>query len=91
MCRNDLKFYVKCLNVFSSSVKSISIPEKKNKKTKNKYKNKKQTNYKTLNINFESLQCILLKLCLVWFYGISTIVGYLMPNPCYTYKQFYFK
>ena len=21
----------------------------------------------------------------VWFYGISTIVGYLMPNPVYTY------
>ena len=28
---------------------------------------------------------------LVWFYGISTIVGYLMPNPFYTYKRFYFK
>ena len=27
----------------------------------------------------------------IWFYGISTIVGYLMPNPFYTYKQFYFK
>ena len=22
---------------------------------------------------------------LVWFYDISTIVGYLMPNPVYTY------
>ena len=22
---------------------------------------------------------------LVWFYGISTVVGYLMPNPLYTY------
>ena len=22
---------------------------------------------------------------LVWFYGISTIVGYLMPNPLFTY------
>ena len=22
---------------------------------------------------------------LVWFYGISTIVGYLMPNPVYLY------
>ena len=22
---------------------------------------------------------------MVWFYGISTIVGYLMPNPLYTY------
>ena len=21
----------------------------------------------------------------VWFYGISTIVGYLMPNPIFTY------
>ena len=24
-------------------------------------------------------------------YGISTFVGYLMPNPFYTIKQFYFK
>ena len=24
--------------------------------------------------------------CLVWFYGTSTIVGKLMPNPFYTYK-----
>ena len=23
---------------------------------------------------------------LVWFYDISTIVGYLMPNPVFTYK-----
>ena len=22
---------------------------------------------------------------MVWFYGISTIIGYLMPNPLYTY------
>ena len=22
---------------------------------------------------------------LVWFYGISIIIGYLMPNPLYTY------
>ena len=28
---------------------------------------------------------------LIWFYGISTIVGYLIPNPFYTFKQFYFK
>ena len=27
----------------------------------------------------------------VWFYGISNIVGYLMPNPFFTYKHFYFK
>ena len=26
-----------------------------------------------------------MKLGLVGFYGISTIVGYLMPNPLYTY------
>ena len=24
---------------------------------------------------------------LVWFYAISTIVGYLMPNPVYTYTR----
>ena len=28
-----------------------------------------------------------IKFGLVWFYGISTIVGYLMPNPLYTYIQ----
>ena len=28
---------------------------------------------------------------LVWFYGITTIVGYLMPNKFNTYKQSYFK
>ena len=28
---------------------------------------------------------------LVWFYGISTMVSYLMPNQFYTYKLFYFK
>ena len=26
-----------------------------------------------------------------WFNGISTIIDYLMPNPFYTYNQFYFK
>ena len=25
---------------------------------------------------------------LVWFYGISTIVGHLMPNPLYTYIKY---
>ena len=24
----------------------------------------------------------------VWFYGISTIVGYLMTNPLYTYIKY---
>ena len=24
----------------------------------------------------------------VWFYGISTIVGYLMPNPLYIYIKY---
>ena len=28
---------------------------------------------------------------LLGFYGIPTIVGYLMPNPFYTNKHFYFK
>ena len=27
----------------------------------------------------------------VWFYGISTILGYLMPNQFYTYKPYYFR
>ena len=28
---------------------------------------------------------------LVWFYGMSTILGYLMPNPFLYIKQFYVK
>ena len=28
---------------------------------------------------------------LVWFYGISTFVGYLIPNPFFVNNQFYFK
>ena len=28
---------------------------------------------------------------LIWFYGISTIVGYLTPNPFLCKNQFYFK
>ena len=30
-------------------------------------------------------------ICLFGFYGITTFVGYLMPNDFYTNKQFYFK
>ena len=33
----------------------------------------------------------IIEINLVWFYGISTIVSCLMPNPYYTYKQFFFK
>ena len=34
------------------------------------------------------LEIMNLRLGLVWFYGISTIVGYLMPNPFYTYIKY---
>ena len=27
-----------------------------------------------------------IKVILIWFFGILTIIGYLMPNPLYTYK-----
>ena len=35
----------------------------------------------------DSVLFIILDICfaLVWFYGISTTVRYLMPNPFYTY------
>ena len=26
---------------------------------------------------------------MIWFYGISTIIGYLMPNPIYIYIYIY--
>ena len=34
---------------------------------------------------------VILFICLFGFYGMSTFVGYLMPNPFYTNEQFYFK
>ena len=34
---------------------------------------------------FHSFTLCLIRFGLVWFYGISTIVGYLMPNPAFTY------
>ena len=30
----------------------------------------------------------LIEYCLVWFYGMSTIVGYLMPNPVFKYIKY---
>ena len=41
-------------------------------------------------VDFWECQChvkclVILGFGLVWFYGISTIVGYLMPKPLYTY------
>ena len=48
--------------------------------------NREQLNsYKTKYISAE-LICLF-----VWVYGIPTTVGYLMPNPFYTYKLIYFK
>ena len=38
------------------------------------------------------LECNINNLCwLVGFYGISTFVGYLIPNPFYINNPFYFK
>ena len=37
-----------------------------------------------VNIRIENALTAI-NLRLVWFYGISTIVGYLMPNPLFTY------
>ena len=42
------------------------------------------------NVDFVNYLAVYLSVNLVWFglvgvYGISTIVGYLMPNPLYTY------
>ena len=39
-----------------------------------------------LIINTESyIKCLFEVVWFVWFYGISTIIGYLMPTPLYTY------
>ena len=47
-----------------------------------KYNDFSRTFLKKLSSNVSQYQCVF---DLVWFYGISTIVGYLMPNPFYTY------
>ena len=32
-----------------------------------------------------TLRSVIVRSGLVWFYGISTFLGYLKPNPVYTY------
>ena len=34
---------------------------------------------------FNGISTFICQAILVWFYGISSIIGYLMPNPLYTY------
>ena len=41
--------------------------------------------------NAKSCLYFIYSIYIIWCYGISIIVGYLMANPFYTYKQFYFK
>ena len=42
-------------------------------------------NYQFLWSQGQSVQPKSARVSLVGFYGISTIIGYLMPNPLYTY------
>ena len=62
--------------------------KKKKKKKKKKNLNKEYCNYVD-QIKLNKLISWKKKkktgLRLVWFYGISFIIGYLMPNPLYTY------
>ena len=48
---------------------------------------KKKTLITTLKMTSDGGKCRFVWFGLVWlgFYGISTIVGYLMPNPLYIY------
>ena len=60
------------------------------KKTELKKKERSTTeerNVSKVNSTVEIIPVILLLVWFgfFWFYGISTIVGYLMPNPLYTY------
>ena len=41
--------------------------------------------YKTFDSYHLEVEVEVYMFCLVWFYGISTVVGYLMPNPVFTY------
>ena len=47
--------------------------------------NREKKDCQWLRINENNTGVIMVWFGLVWFYGISTIVGYLMPNPLYTY------
>ena len=47
------------------------------------YKNK-LTVLGVIQIFNQTVGSLRVRFGLVWFYGISTIVGYLMPNPVYT-------
>ena len=82
--KNVFKFF---FNIILS--KQIYINKMKNEDSLLRYKS-------YIYIYIYVCVCVCVCVCLVWFglvwsYGTSTIVGYLMPNPFYTYKQFYFK
>ena len=46
---------------------------------------RRQRSWKGLRRNIRLIKIKERRISLVGFYGISTIVGYLMPNPLYTY------
>ena len=70
---NIISLYIKCL-----SVKKIVLKLKLSL-------NKQSIDLKNLQAaNWDEMR-VEQKLHLVWFGGLSTIVGYLMPNPLYTY------
>ena len=52
---------------------------------------KKETNLNHSNLQTDEETGRSIHAVLVWFYCISTIVGYSMPNLLYIYKQFNFK
>ena len=62
----------------------------KRDKVKHKYGEKKELKLEGKNIVERVCQHLVIG-CLVEFYGLSMIVGYLMPNPFFIHKQFYFK
>ena len=51
----------------------------------------KQVLFQIIQFSISHLFALGLNRWLGGFYGISTLVGYLMPNPFYTNKEFYFK
>ena len=72
-------------NINNSKQKLITIAIHSNKKfTKDNNSRKNKWDEKQLDAYFKG-QTSLVEFDLVWFYGVSIIIGYLIPNLIFTY------
>ena len=79
------------LSLWYDSTRDLTQISRTTGELSNHYTNRSLAYCKTW-FNYETAQAWLLWLVgMVWFYGTSTIVGYLLLNPVFTYVYIYIK